>query len=156
MNQKKSQTTPLENPKASKTTHDNEAANKEKMNLSSLSQLLRFIAPYKAHWIGAIIALLFTAGITLGIGQGVRLVIDNGFVTGSSEQLFQAASLLFVMSVLMAIGVFIRFYLMSWLGERASADIRQQVFDHLVTLHPSYFETNRSGDIMSRLTTDTT
>lgn len=129
---------------------------KKKLDVSSLSQLLRFILPYKAHTIGAIVALLFTAGITLGIGQGVRLVIDNGFVTGSSEQLFQAVGVLLALSVLMAIGVFIRFYLMSWLGERASADIRQQVFDHLVTLHPSYFETNRSGDIMSRLTTDTT
>jgi len=128
----------------------------KKLELSSLTQLLRFIAPYKLQWIGAIIALLFTAGITLGIGQGVRLVIDEGFVTGSSKQLFQAASLLFALSVLMAIGVFIRFYLMSWLGERASADIREQVFNHLVSLHPSYFETNRSGDIMSRLTTDTT
>ncbi len=156
MNPKKSHTTSLETTQASKPAHDNEAVKKEKLKVSSLTQLLRFIAPYKAQWIGAIIALLFTAGITLGIGQGVRLVIDNGFVTGSPEQLFQAASLLFAMSVLMAIGVFIRFYLMSWLGERASADIRQQVFDHLVTLHPSYFETNRSGDIMSRLTTDTT
>ena len=160
MNQTKqttnSQTSNFDDIEITQSVADKAKAKKEKINLSSLSQLLRFIAPYKAHWIGAIVALLFTAGITLGIGQGVRLVIDNGFVTGSPEQLFQAASLLFVMSVLMAIGVFIRFYLMSWLGERASADIRQQVFDHLVTLHPSYFETNRSGDIMSRLTTDTT
>ena len=56
----------------------------------------------------------------------------------------------------MAIGTFIRFYLVSWLGERVSADIRQAVFDHIIELHPSYFETNRSGEIMSRLTTDTT
>ncbi len=133
-----------------------EPSEKEKLQLSSLTQLLRFIAPYKAQWIGAIVALLFTAGITLGIGQGVRLVIDNGFVTGSSEQLAFSIKILGLLAFLMTIGVFIRFYLMSWLGERASADIRQQVFDHLVTLHPSYFETNRSGDIMSRLTTDTT
>ncbi|WP_353958705.1 ABC transporter transmembrane domain-containing protein [Simiduia curdlanivorans] len=56
----------------------------------------------------------------------------------------------------MAIGTFARFYLVSWLGERVTADIRTQVFDHLVHLHPSYFETNKSGEIMSRLTTDTT
>ncbi|MBT5293663.1 MAG: ATP-binding cassette domain-containing protein, partial [Cellvibrionales bacterium] len=53
-------------------------------------------------------------------------------------------------------GTFIRFYLVSWLGERVSADIRTAVFNHIVTLHPSYFETNRSGEITSRLTTDTT
>jgi len=56
----------------------------------------------------------------------------------------------------MSIGTYTRFYLVSWLGERVSADIRQAVFDHLITLHPSYFEENRSGEIMSRLTTDTT
>jgi len=149
-------TSKSEEVQSASTLSDGTEAQKEKLKLSSLTQLLRFIAPYKLQWIGAIVALFFTAGITLGIGQGVRLVIDNGFVTGSSEQLFQASSVLFGLSVLMTIGVFIRFYLMSWLGERASADIRQQVFDHLVTLHPSYFETNRSGDIMSRLTTDTT
>ena len=59
-------------------------------------------------------------------------------------------------ALLMAIGTYIRFYLVSWLGERVSADLRKAVFDHLLTLHPNYFETNRSGEIMSRLTTDTT
>jgi ATP-binding cassette subfamily B protein len=60
------------------------------------------------------------------------------------------------LGLLMSIGTYARFYLVSWLGERVSADIRQAVFDHLITLHPSYFEENRSGEIMSRLTTDTT
>merc|ERR1711965_1099096 len=59
-------------------------------------------------------------------------------------------------AVLMALGTYIRFYLISWLGERVSADIRTAVFSHIVDLHPSFFENNRSGDIMSRLTTDTT
>ena len=56
----------------------------------------------------------------------------------------------------MAVGTFVRFYLVSWLGERISADIRKQVFENIVRLHPGFFETNRSGEIMSRLTTDTT
>jgi ATP-binding cassette subfamily B protein len=112
--------------------------------------------PYRRYWIGAMIALLFTAGITLAIGQGVRLVIDNGFVAGSVSQLNQAIFLLVVMAILMACGTFIRFYLVSWLGERVTADIRQAVFDNVIGLHPSFFEKNRSGEIMSRLTTDTT
>jgi len=58
--------------------------------------------------------------------------------------------------VLMAAGTYARHFLVSWLGERVVADLRKAVFDHIVTLHPSYFETNRSGEIMSRLTTDTT
>ena len=128
----------------------------DKPGLSSLVQLVRFIAPYRAQWVGAILALLFTAAITLSIGQGVRLVIDEGFVAGSVGQLQQAIMLLLLMAVLMAAGTFVRFYLMSWLGERASADIRSAVFAHIISLHPGYFETNRSGEITSRLTTDTT
>lgn len=124
--------------------------------LSTLTQLLRFMLPYRRYWIGAMVALLFTASITLAIGQGVRLVIDNGFVAGSVSQLNQSILLLVAMAVLMACGTFIRFYLVSWLGERVTADIRQAVFDNVIRLHPSFFETNRSGEIMSRLTTDTT
>ena len=123
---------------------------------STLTQLLRFMLPYRRYWVGAMIALFFTAGITLAIGQGVRLVIDNGFVAGSVSQLNQAILLLVIMAILMACGTFIRFYLVSWLGERVTADIRQSVFDNVIGLHPSFFETNRSGEIMSRLTTDTT
>ena len=124
--------------------------------LSTLTQLLMFMLPYRKYWVGAVIALLFTAGITLAIGQGVRLVIDNGFVAGSVSQLNQAILILIAMAVLMACGTCIRFYLVSWLGERVTADIRQAVFDNVIGLHPSFFETNRSGEIMSRLTTDTT
>jgi len=124
--------------------------------LSTLTQLLKFMLPYRRYWVGAVIALLFTAAITLAIGQGVRLVIDNGFVAGSVSQLNQAIMILIAMAVLMACGTFIRFYLVSWLGERVTADIRQAVFDNVIGLHPSFFETNRSGEIMSRLTTDTT
>ncbi len=102
------------------------------------------------------IALLFTSGVTLAIGQGVRLVIDNGFIASSIAQLNQAILLLISLAVLMAAGTFVRFYLVSWLGERVTADIRQAVFDNIIGLHPSYFEINRSGEIMSRLTTDTT
>jgi ATP-binding cassette subfamily B protein len=128
----------------------------EKPGLSTLLELIRFIAPYRKQWLGATIALLFTAAITLSIGQGVRLVIDEGFVAGDVTQLQQAIIFLLLLAVLMAIGTFVRFYLVSWLGEKASADIRRAVFDHIVSLHPGFFETNRSGEITSRLTTDTT
>jgi ATP-binding cassette subfamily B protein len=123
---------------------------------SSITHLVRLIAPYRWRWIGAIVALLFTAGITLTIGQGVRIVIDKGFVEGSVLQLQQGVFLLLGLSILMAIGTFVRFYLVSWLGERVSADIRTAVFNNIVGLSPGYFDDNRSGEIMSRLTTDTT
>ncbi|WP_082400061.1 ABC transporter transmembrane domain-containing protein [Neptunomonas antarctica] len=124
--------------------------------LSTLFQLIQFMRPYRRYWLGAMVALLLTAAITLSIGQGVKGVIDNGFIAGSTEQLNQSILLLIAMSILMAAGTFIRFYLVSWLGERITADIRQAVFDNIINLHISYFETNRSGEIMSRLTTDTT
>ena len=90
------------------------------------------------------------------MGQGVRLIIDNGFIAGSSEELNRTALLIIAIACFMAVGTYVRFYLVSWLGERVSADIRRDVFNHLITLHPHYFESNRSGEIMSRLTTDTT
>ncbi len=121
-----------------------------------LWQLLQFLGAYKKTLIAAAIALIFTATVTLAMGQGVRLLIDEGFVAGSPDKLNQAALFIIGLASLMAIGTFLRFYFVSWLGERVSADIRLQVFDHLLTLHPHYFEENRSGEIMSRLTTDTT
>lgn len=113
--------------------------------------------PYKPTLVAAGAALVFTAAITLSIGQGLRILIDQGFSEGaSSSDLNNAVILILALSLLMSVGTFVRFYLVSWLGERVSADIRTAVFDNIVRLHPSYFESNRSGEIMSRLTTDTT
>jgi ATP-binding cassette subfamily B protein len=124
--------------------------------MSSLFVLFGYLLPYKSRLIAASCALIFTAAITLAIGQGVRILIDEGFVGGSQDQLNKAIGFIVLLAFFMSIGTFIRFYLVSWLGERVSADIRLEVFNHIITLHPSYFETNRSGEIMSRLTTDTT
>ena len=101
-------------------------------------------------------ALLFTAAATLSMGLGVQVLIDEGFGGGSSNSLKGAIALFFAIAAAMAFGTFIRFYLVSWLGERVSADIRKQVFDNIVRLHPGFFESNRSLEIMSRITTDTT
>ena len=121
-----------------------------------LIALWQFMRPYKKTLVAAAFALVVTAAITLSIGQGVKILIDDGFVAGSSEALTNAVFLIIGLAFLMALGTYARFYLVSWLGERVVADLRKAVFDHIVTLHPSYFETNRSGEIMSRLTTDTT
>ena len=125
------------------------------MKSSVLWQLSTYLLRYKSTLLGAGFALIFTSGVTLSMGYGVRVLIDDGFVNGSSEQLFNAALLIIIIATLMSIGTYWRFYLVSWLGERVVADIRNRVFKHLLTLHPSYFEENRSGEIMSRLTTDT-
>jgi len=130
--------------------------NNQTKKVAILFELIQFIRPYKGHVLAAFIALIFTAGVMLSVGQGVRMLIDEGFAQQSIEQLQHAVLFILVITVLIAGGTFSRFYLVSWLGERVSADIRLAVFNHVITLHPSYFETNGSGDIMSRITTDTT
>jgi ATP-binding cassette, subfamily B, bacterial len=124
-------------------------------SLSPLFSLLRFLRPYRARVALAAGALVFTAAATLLMGRGIQVMIDEGFGGGSSADLGQAIRLLLVIAGAVAVGTFVRFYLVSWLGERVSADLRKAVFNNLVTLHPGFFESNRSGEIMSRLTTDT-
>ncbi|MHC8408050.1 ABC transporter transmembrane domain-containing protein [Pseudomonas sp. TMB3-21] len=116
----------------------------------------RFLVPYKWHALGALLALIVTAGITLSMGQGIRLLVDQGFMTQSPHLLNQSIGLFMLLVVGLAIGTFARFYLVSWIGERVVADIRRQVFNHLIYLHPGFYEDNRSSEIQSRLTADTT
>ena len=101
-------------------------------------------------------ALLTTSGLTLLLGQGIRWMVDEGLVAADVGQLKLALSGLMTLAVLMAVGTYLRFYAVSWLGERVSADLRRQAFDNLIGLHPHYFERNLSGEIMSRITADTT
>ncbi|KAF1054004.1 MAG: putative multidrug export ATP-binding/permease protein [Stenotrophomonas maltophilia] len=115
-----------------------------------------FLAPYRWRAIAALLALLVTAAITLSLGQGIRLLVDQGFVTQSRALLDRSIGLFFVLVLGLAIGTFVRFYLVSWIGERFVADIRQRVFDHLIGLHPGFYESNRASEIQSRLTADTT
>ncbi len=124
-------------------------------SFAPLKALLGYLWAYKPQLLAAGIALLFTAAATLALGKGVQILIDQGF-GGSSDDLTAAVLLIIAISAAIAIGTFLRFYVVSWLGERVSADIRKAVFTNIVHLHPGFFETNRSGEIMSRLTTDTT
>ena len=146
----------MNNTAADDTYLQNKSNPKDKLKaFNSLLSIFSFIKPYKLMLSLALLALLVTAAINLSLGQAVKSVIDNGFIAGSAQQL-QATILGLVFLVgLLAVGTFSRFYLMSWLGERVSADIRKALFNRIVTLHPSYFEENRSGELMSRLTTDT-
>ena len=116
----------------------------------------RFIAPYRGRVFGALLALMFTAAITLSMGQGIKLLVDQGLATQSPAALQQSIGLFFVLVLALAIGTFTRFYLVSWIGERFVADIRKRVFNHLIELHPGFYESNRSSEIQSRLTADTT
>ncbi|OEF05633.1 ABC transporter ATP-binding protein/permease [Vibrio genomosp. F10] len=129
---------------------------KNNKNLSILFNLVEFVKPYKVSVIAALLALMFTASLTLSVGHGVRMLIDEGFSQRSIDDLGRAIQFILLVTVFISVGTFFRFYLVSSVGERVSADIRLAVFNHVITLHPSYFETHGSGDIMSRITTDTT
>ncbi len=84
------------------------------------------------------------------------MLVDEGFVLGSVDNLAKIVGIIFVMVSLLAFGTFTRYYLVSWIGERVTADLRKAVFNHVIELHPSFFETNLSSEIQSRITTDTT
>ncbi len=124
--------------------------------LTRLLPAVRFLRPYVRQLSIAGAALICTAAITLSIGQGLRVLIDQGLF-GASEALLEKSILLFVALVGgLAVGTFVRFYFISWVGERVSADIRLAVFNHLIHLHPAFFEVNRPTEIQTRITTDTT
>ncbi len=117
---------------------------------------LHTLAPYQRQIAYALLALLVTSSTMLSLGQGIRLLIDQGIATASTAQLKFYVLLFVAMAVVLAGGTFTRYYWVSWLGERVVADIRERVFNHLVGLHPAFFEQNRALEIQSRLTTDTT
>jgi ATP-binding cassette, subfamily B, bacterial len=124
--------------------------------LSRRQILLDLIHPYRLRILLALCALVVAAACVLLIGQGLKQVIDKGFVAGSPELLNFALLGLLGVILLMSVATYSRFYLVSWLGERITADLRRRVFAHLLTLSPSFFEQNRTGDVLSRLTNDTT
>jgi len=135
---------------------DARSTDARRRDLKPLRRLLPLLRPYTGRIIGAALALLVAAGTVLGLGQGLRALVDYGFAAGNTALLDQALLVLLVVIVLLGLSTFARFYLVSWVGERVVADLRRKVFDHVVTLSPAFFETTRTGEVLSRLTTDTT
>ncbi len=136
------------------------AATKPSARPASLRLLLPFLRPYRWQLAGATLALLFTTGLTLGIGQGLRRLIDSGFgdhgAGGNGTAGLNIAALgLFGVVAALALATYARFSLIAWLGERVGADLRRALYDHVITLSPGFFETARTGDILSRMTADT-
>ena len=121
-----------------------------------LKELSGFLLPYKIQLAIFLVALLITSTCTIGMGQGLKHLIDEGLVAQSLDYLNGAILICCGLAVLMALATYTRFYMISWLGERVCADIRRAVFKHVVGLHPGFFETHGSGTIVARLTTDTT
>ncbi|WP_430435900.1 ABC transporter transmembrane domain-containing protein [Oceanibaculum nanhaiense] len=124
--------------------------------LGPLRHLLRFLRPYKKQIAGALAALVVAASTVLGLGLGLRYLVDGAFGAGNPALLDQAVIVLFGVVLVLAVASYARFYLVSWIGERVVADIRKAVFDHVLSLSPGFFETTRTGEVLSRLTSDTT
>ena len=131
-------------------------ADARRRDLGPLRRLIPFLLPYRWHILGAMLALTVAAGTVLGLGQGMRVLIDQGFAGGDTSLLDRALLVLLGVIALMAASTYGRFFLVSWIGERVVADIRRAVYDHVLTLSPGFFETTKTGEILSRLTTDTT
>jgi ATP-binding cassette subfamily B protein len=124
----------------------------EPRKIGNLLLIWRLAAHYPGHIIGAGLALLVAASATLAIPSGFQLVIDKGFAGGDIARYFRY--LLLIVMVL-SLATALRFYFVSWLGERVVADLRAAVHRNLLTLAPRYFEENRPAEIASRLTADT-
>lgn len=126
----------------------------------SLSGLTPFLRPYRVRIGLALVFLVLAAAATLLFPLALRSLIDGGLVpTGRGEQVMalrEHFALLF--GVAMALGIFsaFRFYLVSWLGERVTADLRNAVYRHVLQQSPEFFETTQTGEVLSRLSADTT
>ena len=124
-------------------------------SIKVLAHIFGFLRPYRARVLAALVSLIVAAGAVLAIGQALRRVVDFGFSADSAvlDQYFLA---LLGIVALLALATYGRYYNVSALGERVVADIRRNVYDHIIGLSAEFFETTRTGEILSRLTTDTT
>jgi ATP-binding cassette subfamily B protein len=127
-----------------------------KGKISSLRYLLSYLRPYRTGAIGATIALLFTSGGVLAIGSALRALIDEGIAKGNSTYLGYGYLALLAVVLVLAIATYTRYLLVSSVGEKVVADIRRDVFNKILSMHTAYFESARTGDLLARITTDTT
>ncbi len=135
--------------------NDSKDGKTPKQDLGKLKSLIPLLKPYTKQMIYALLGLVVAATATLSIGTGVKGLIDTGFGKGNADLLNQTLVILFLVIVVMSVASFARFYYVSWVGERVVADLRRKIFRHLLQLAPSYYETAQSGDLISRMNTDT-
>ncbi|MYN03753.1 ATP-binding cassette domain-containing protein [Pseudoduganella sp. DS3] len=142
------------------TTGQPEARELKKGSLAAFKGLLPFLKPYRSRFIVAGIALVVAAGATLAIPYAFKQMIDLGFGADagvrSADHVNSVFVALFAVATILALATAARFYSVSWLGERVTADIRSAVYSHVVRQSPEFFETTKTGEVLSRLTTDTT
>ena len=131
-------------------------ATSSRRSLGDLKLVWRQVLRYPRQLLFAVLALMTTSAATIAIPAGFKRVIDRGFAAGSDVSVNASFHYLLMIVAVLAIATAIRFYFVSWLGERVVADIRERVQRHLLSLTPRFFEENRPSEIASRLTSDTT
>ena len=131
------------------------ATDRPKRDLKYLRALWPFLRPYVPVMGAAFVALVVAAGAVLVIGQGLRTLINEGFSTTSEAPLDRALIVLIGIIIVLALASYARFYLVSWIGEHVVADLRRAVFDRAIALSASFYESTRVGEVLSRITTDT-
>ncbi|WP_236250859.1 ABC transporter transmembrane domain-containing protein [Jeongeupia sp. HS-3] len=124
--------------------------------ITPLLALMPFLRPYLGRWLLAFATLTVAAAATLTLPVAFRYLIDLGFSAGHRGQIDRYFLALFAVSLVLAAATSLRFYLVSWLGERVTADLRRAVYEHVLGMSPQFFETTQTGEVLSRLTTDTT
>jgi ATP-binding cassette subfamily B protein len=124
-------------------------------DLHQLRRLAAFVRPYRWQVAATLVALVVAAGAVLVFGVGLRYLIDGAFASGRTEALTHALEASLIVVVVLAAATFARAYLVAWLGERVVTDLRKQVYDRVIGLSPAFFEITRTGEVLSRLTSDT-
>jgi ATP-binding cassette subfamily B protein len=132
----------------------------KKGSLAAFKGLMPFLRPYRKQFAMAGVALVVAAGATLAIPAAFKQMIDLGFGASAGVRSIEHVNLVFLalfgVATVLALATAARFYTVSWLGERVTADIRSAVYRHVVTQSPEFFETTQTGEVLSRITTDTT
>ena len=125
-------------------------------SLRPLRSLIPFISQYPGRVLAAFLALLAATAATLAMPIAVRFMIDNGFSTEDASSIDRYFLAMLVVAIVLGLASAMRFYFVSWIGERVTADLRAAVYNHITTLSPAFFEVTRTGEVLSRLTADTT
>lgn len=125
-------------------------------NIRPLHALAPFILAYPSMLAAAFVALVVATISTLALPLALREMIDNGFSSANAETIDRYFFAMLAVAIVLGLSSATRFYFVSWIGERVTADLRRAVYDHITRLSPQFFETTRTGEVLSRLTADTT
>ncbi len=143
-------------PPQARVDAEDAAAGKPRRSLKPLTGLKTYLFRYPRMLAAMLVAIVLSAGSMLSVPMAVRNMIDNGFSGVPGGSIDRYFIMLFLLGGLLALASSWRYYCVNWLGERVVADIRRDVFQHLAALSPAFFERTQSGELMSRLTADTT